>query len=200
MLKKFVLILAVLLSCHASAAIPDGWSDRDIGTTGGSANEVGGTWTVSGDGADVWGSSDAFHFVYLPLSGDGEITARVVSRGTGSDTWSKGGVMIRETLATGSKHAIMAITGGEGGGLTFQNRPTTGGSSYSAHGNPTAAPPYWVRLKREGNTITAYSSADGVDWVQQPDGVRTDSTANPVDIPMETDVFAGLFVTSHAAG
>ena len=200
MLKKSVLILAALLSCHASAAILDGWSDRDIGTTGGSANEAGGTWTVSGDGADVWGYSDAFHFVYLPLSGDGEITARVVSRGTGSDRWSKGGVMIRETLTAGSKSAIMAITGGEGGGLTFQNRPTTGGRSYSSHGNPMAAPPYWVRLKREGNTITAYSSADGVDWLQQPDGFMEDSTANPVNISMAANVFAGLFVTSHAAG
>ena len=107
MLKKLVLILAALLSCHASAAIPDGWSERDIGTTGGSANEAGGTWTVSGDGADVWGSSDAFHFVYLPLYGDGEITARVVSRGSGSDRWSKGGVMIRDTLATGSRGGLL---------------------------------------------------------------------------------------------
>ncbi|HUT45348.1 MAG TPA: right-handed parallel beta-helix repeat-containing protein [Sedimentisphaerales bacterium] len=192
--------VVLVLVGHASGAIPDGWSDLDIGTTGGSANEAGGTWTISGDGADVWGSSDAFHYAYLPLSGNVQITARVVSRGTGSDRWSKGGVMIRETLARSSKNAIMAITGGEGGGLTFQNRPTTGGRSYSAHGNPTAVPPHWVRLKREGDTITAYSSADGVDWVQQPDGVTTDATPNPVDIQMATDVFIGLFVTSHAAG
>jgi len=185
---------------HASAAIPDGWSDRDIGTNGGSANEAGGTWTISGDGADIWGGSDAFHYAYLPLSGNGQITARVVSRGTGSDRWSKGGVMIRETLARGSKHAIMAITGGEGGGIAFQNRPNTGGRSFSTHGNPTGAPPYWVRLKREGDKITGYSSADGVDWIQQPDGVGTDATPNPVIIPMAADVLAGLFVTSHAAG
>jgi hypothetical protein len=151
---------AAVLVSQASAALPAGWSSQDIGTTGGSASEAGGTWTVRGDGADVWGSSDAFHFVYLPLSGDGQITARVVSYGTGSDAWAKGGVMIREALVPGSKHAIMAITGGEGGGLTFQNRPTTGGRSYSAHGNLVAAPPYWVRLTRDGDTITAYSSAN----------------------------------------
>ncbi|MHC4119897.1 MAG: right-handed parallel beta-helix repeat-containing protein [Planctomycetota bacterium] len=192
--------IAVSLVAHASAGIPDGWSNRDIGTTGGSANEAGGTWTVSGDGADVWGASDAFHYAYIPLSGNGQITARVVSHGTGSHRWSKGGVMIRETLARGSKHAIMAITGGEGGGLTFQNRPTTGGRSFSAHSNITAAPPHWVRLKREGDTITGYSSADGVDWVQQPDGTGANATANPVDIPMAGSVFVGLFVTSHATG
>ena len=192
------LILGVV--SHASAARPEGWSNRDIGTTGGSANEANGMWAVSGDGADVWGTTDAFHYAYVPLNGDGEMVARVVDNGTGSNTWAKGGVMIRETLAAGSKHALMAITGGEGGGLTFQNRPTTNGRSYSAHGNPTAAPPHWVRLKREGDTITAYSSANGDDWVQQPDGAGADATANPVDIPMAANVFAGLFVTSHAAG
>jgi hypothetical protein len=64
---------------HVSAALPEGWSNRDIGTTGGSASEIQGTWTVRGDGADVWGHSDAFHFVYRTLSGNGEITARAVS-------------------------------------------------------------------------------------------------------------------------
>jgi hypothetical protein len=194
------LAFVLLLTGPASAALPAGWSSRDISTTGGSAGEVAGTWTVSGDGADIWGNSDAFHFAYLPLSGNGQITARVVSRGAGSDTWAKGGVMIRETLAPGSKHALMAITGGEGGGLTFQNRPATGGGSYSSHGYPTATPPYWVRLTREGDTITAYSSADGVKWVQQPGGTGSGATANPVTIPMAADVFAGLSVTSHKAG
>lgn len=148
----------------------------------------------------AWGSSDAFHFAYLPLSGNGQITAHVLSCGTGSNTWSKGGVMIRETLTRGSKNTVMALTGGDGGGLTFQNRPTTGGSSYSSNGNPVAAPPYWVRLTRIGNTITAYSSANGVNWVRQPESTGTSGTANPVDIPMAGDVYVGLFVTSHAAG
>ncbi|MHC4369131.1 MAG: right-handed parallel beta-helix repeat-containing protein, partial [Planctomycetota bacterium] len=112
----------------------------------------------------------------------------------------KGGVMIRETLAPGSRNAVMAITGGEGGGLTFQNRPTTGGLSRSAHSIITAAPPYWVRLEREGNTITGYSSADGVEWVQQPDGAGANATANPVDITMAANVFVGLCVSSHASG
>ncbi len=194
------LAFVLLWAGPASAALPAGWSSRDIGTTGGSAGETGGTWTVSGDGADIWGSSDAFYFAYLPLSGDGQITARVVSRGTGSDTWAKGGVMIRETLAPGSKHAMMAVTGGDGGGLCFQNRQATGGRSYSSAGYPTATPPYWVRLTRKGDTITAYSSADGVNWVQQPDSTGTAGTPNPVTIPMAADVFAGLFVTSHEAG
>jgi regulation of enolase protein 1 (concanavalin A-like superfamily) len=195
---SFVLVLSLIGS--ASAALPQGWQSEDINTTGGSADESNGTWTVSGDGADIWGTSDAFHFAYVPLEGDGQITARVVDNGTGSNTWAKGGVMIRETLDADSKHMIMALTGGDGSGIAFQGRMTTGGSSTSYHGDVTAEPPYWVRLTREGNTITAYASADGVTWDlfsdTSPDGGHT----NPIDVEMADSVYIGLFVTSHAAG
>ncbi len=184
----------------AAPVLMEGWQSQDIGTTGGSAAENCGTWIISADGADVWGSSDEFHYAYVSLSGDGEIVARVVDNGTGSNGWAKGGVMIRETLDADSKHALMALTGGEGGGMGFQNRQETGGSSFSSHGDPTAAPPYWVKLTRVGNTITGYSSADGVTWVQQPDGTGGDMTTNPVEIEMAADVYIGIFVTSHASG
>ncbi|MBN1805572.1 MAG: hypothetical protein JW837_09995 [Sedimentisphaerales bacterium] len=195
---SFVLVLSLVSS--ASAALPQGWQSEDINTTGGSADESGGTWTVSGDGADVWGTSDAFHFAYVPLVGDGQITARVVDNGTGSNTWAKGGVMIRETLDADSKHMIMALTGGDGSGIAFQGRMSTSGSSTSYHGDVTAEPPYWVRLTREGNTISAYISADGATWElfsdTSPDGGHT----NPIDVEMADTVYVGLFVTSHAAG
>jgi hypothetical protein len=105
-------IEALGLVSVASAALPAGWSNQDIGTSGGSASESGGVFTVSGDGHDIWGSSDAFHYVYQPLSGDGEMTAHVISNGSGSDPWAKGGVMIRETLDPNSKHAMMVTTDG----------------------------------------------------------------------------------------
>ena len=193
---SFVLVLS--LAGSASAALPDGWQSLDIGTTGGSADENNGTWTVSGAGDDVWGSSDSFHYAYVSLIGDGQISARIVDNGIGSNSWAKGGVMIRETLGNNSKHAIMAMTGGGGGGMAFQCRPDTGGATFNSHDDPTASPPYWVMLKREGSTITGYSSEDGVTWEQQPNGTGTDATTNPVEIEMAAQVYIGLFVTSHA--
>ena len=184
----------------APAPLPDGWQSQDIGTTGGSAAESEGTWAISADGADIWGSADEFHYAYVPLSGDGTIIAQVISNGEGSNGWAKGGVMIRETLDVGSKHAIMALTGGEGGGIAFQGRPETDGSSWGLQGDITASLPQWVKLTREGNTITGYYSADGVEWAlmtdTSPDGDMTD----PIDIEMAADVYIGLFATSHAAG
>jgi len=46
----------------------------------GSANYANGAFTVAGAGQGTFStSSDAFHFVYQPLSGDGTMVARVVS-------------------------------------------------------------------------------------------------------------------------
>jgi hypothetical protein len=190
----------LILAGAASALVPAGWSNQDIGTYGGSVSVSGGTWTFRGDGADIWGNSDAFHYAYVPLSGDGEISARVVSNGFGSNTWAKGGVMIRETLDPDSKHAMMIVTGGEGGGKAFQCRSTTGGTSYTSHGGTQVSPPLWVKLQRRGNVFTGYYSYNGVNWIQQPSNYGGDGTANPRVILMETDVYIGLCVTSHAYG
>jgi hypothetical protein len=165
-----------------------------------SLDEATGTYSITGSGADVWGSSDQFHYGYRELTGDGEIVARVVDNGTGSNNWAKGGVMIRETLDANSKHMIAALTGSEGGGIAFQGRPETGGNSMSYHGDITASPPYWVKLTREGNTITAYCSADGVEWTLFTDTSPDGAITNPIDVEMADPVLIGLFVTSHQAG
>src|SRR5688572_28251224 len=69
------------------------WLDRDIGTvkTAGSASILAdGTYVVQGAGADIWGQSDGFHFFYLSLNGDGQISVRVDSLER-SDNWAKAG-------------------------------------------------------------------------------------------------------------
>jgi hypothetical protein len=204
MCRELVLLVSLIfmltLAGITSAALPAGWESQDIGTTGGSANESNGTWTVIGDGADIWGSSDAFHYAYVPLIGDGEITAHVVDNGTGSNTWAKGGVMIRETLDANSKHAMMIITDSDGGGIAFQSRPDTSATSISFHGDVTASPPHWVKLVREGNMITGLHSDDGINWEQMTDASPDGAMTNPIEIEMPDQVFIGLCVTSHAAG
>ena len=199
---SFALVLSLV--GDAPAAMPAGWQSRDIATTGGSANESNGTWTVIGEGADIWGTSDAFYYAYVPLLGDGEITARVVDSGTGSNTWAKGGVMIRETLDANAKHAMMVLTDTDGGGIAFQSRfQSAGTASSSFHGDITESPPHWIKLVREGNMITGYHSADGVDWELFTDTSPDNSggtMTNPREISMADQVYIGLCVTSHADG
>jgi regulation of enolase protein 1 (concanavalin A-like superfamily) len=140
---------------------------------------------MAGAGADIWGTADAFRYVYQPLSGDGEVVARVTSVQNVA-AWVKAGVMIRAELTPGSAHAMMMVTPGKGN--AFQRRTAGGGTSNSTPGSFVTAP-YWVKLTRFGDAITAYESPDGLAW-------RTVGTAT---IPMPGVVFVGLALSSHSA-
>jgi hypothetical protein len=158
-----------------------------------------GTYTMAAAGSDIWGQSDEFRYAYKMLSGDGSISARVVSV-ENTDSMAKAGVMIRETLDPFSMHGFMCIT--PESRRAFQNRPETAFDSFSAHGDPNSITiPGWVRLERQGNNITAYYSEDGIDWIQQPDDENTgdDASVNPQTIVMRQDIHVGLAVCSHNA-
>jgi regulation of enolase protein 1 (concanavalin A-like superfamily) len=169
-----------------TTSVPAGWADSDVGSVPfpGSASYKNGTFTVTGSGADIWGSADAFHYATTSLNGDGTIVARVATV-QNVDAWTKAGVMIRETQTAGSAHAFMLVSPGKG--VAFQRRGVTNGTSASTAGSASAAP-HWVRLTRSGNTFTAYESSDGTSWTQ----VGTET------IPMAQMVYVGLAVTSHS--
>lgn len=94
------------------SGLPAPWVTQDIGAVGatGSATYSSGTFTVTGSGADIWGTADEFRYVYQTASGDCEIKGRVVTQGN-TNPWAKSGVMIRETLTAGSKHGMMIVNG-----------------------------------------------------------------------------------------
>ena len=174
-------------SSEATINLPYPWLTQDIGNVvlSGSAAYVGGLFTLVGAGDDIQNAADAFRFVYLPASGDGTIVARVASAPSSSvSTWAKAGVMMRESLNTGSANLLMAVT--PGNGTTWQNRTSTGGSTgYGNQTNLTA--PYWVKLNRAGSVFTAYDSPDGVNWT-----LRQTTT-----YAMASSYYVGLALTSH---
>lgn len=171
-----------------TAPLPSPWQSRDIGAVGaaGSAGDSGGAFSVSGAGADVWGTADAFHFAYRPLDGNGSITARVASVQNVA-AWTKAGVMIRSSLSAGAAHAFVLVSPGKG--VAFQRRTADGASSLHTAGTSTTAP-RWVRLTRSGTTITAFESADGVSW----------QTIGSSTIALGSSALVGLAVSSHVAG
>ena len=186
-------LAAICLSLALSSAafaqtMPVGWNSADIGAVGaaGSASGDGISFSVTGAGADIWNSADAFRFVYKTLSGDGSIVTRVATEQYVA-AWTKAGVMIRESLDPGSRHAMMIVSPGKG--LAFQRRVATGGVSTSTPGSMGTAPAF-VRLTRAGATLTAAQSSDGVNWVV----VGTDT------INMSATVYVGLIVSSHVYG
>ena len=184
-------LCALVLSCGTASAqtLPGGWSTSDIGSVGaaGTASGASGAFTVKGAGADVWGTADAFRFVYLPMTGDGSIVSQVTSV-ENVNAWTKAGVMMRESLSAGSRHAFMLVSAARGGG--FQRRTTTGGSSAYTDGGSAVAAPQYVKLTRRGSTITAYRSTDGSSWI----------TVGSVAMTMPATIYAGVAVSSHQAG
>jgi len=150
-----------------------------------------GSITMSGIGTDIWNTQDEFRFVYKPLTGDGSVIARVDSI-ENTDVWAKAGVMIRESLDSTSKYAMVMVTAASG--VSFQQRISPGGASTSVT-QATLEAPYWVKLTRAGNTFTAQRSADGVTWV----AITADTAASSATISMIGDVYVGLAVTSHNA-
>ena len=169
----------------AVAPQPLPWPALDIGsaTIPSKASFANDVWTLTSSGADIGSTSDAFLAVHQPLIGDGEIVARVISQ-TNSDPWAKAGVMLRDGVGAGAKHATMALTSENG--ASFQRRRSTSGLSGSTAGSQVGAP-YWVKVTRLGSTFRGYESADGVTW----------RLVGSTTITMPATIKACLIVTSH---
>jgi regulation of enolase protein 1 (concanavalin A-like superfamily) len=168
--------------------LPEPWVSADVGSVGraGSASYASGTFTVSGAGADIWGTVDSFHYVHQSVSGDVEMVARVATmQNTG--TFAKAGIMLRESLASNAAHVILDVT--PGGTIEFMRRASTGGSTAWLAG-ASDPPPAWLRLVRAGSTVTGYVSSNGTSWVSV--GSTTLSIGSTARI--------GLVVTSHDTG
>src|SRR5262249_52543388 len=94
----------------APGGLPSGWSNGDIGAVGAAGNSTyaGGTFTITGAGADVWGTADALQYAYRSVSGDFTIVARVASI-QGVNSWTKAGVMIRNSLSSSAAQAFQLV-------------------------------------------------------------------------------------------
>jgi ABC-type transport system involved in multi-copper enzyme maturation permease subunit len=115
---------------------------------------------------------DAFYFAHQPVTGNGTITAQVTALagqtlvGTGQlapgglEPWSKAGIIIKESTSQGSAYAAMMVTGSNGVRMQWDYVSDTPGLA----GRVSAAAPRWLRLVRDGGTITGYDSADGTHW------------------------------------
>ncbi len=160
------------------------WLTGDIGSVGvsGRVSLTGGVQVVEGAGV-IFGTSDAFHFLYQTLSGDGEIRVRLNSTQF-SESGGSIGVMIRDNLTSGSKHAFLGIL--PSGTLRWQRRTDPAGATWIGHYGSAIPPSIRLRLVRTGSLLTGYSSVNGQDW----------TAVNSRQIEMTANVFVGLAVAS----
>jgi hypothetical protein len=178
---------------------------QDIGTPGnpgtqGNATFAGDAYMLTASGSDIWDTADHFHYVYRPMTGDGEVVARV-SMETNGDYWVKAGVMIRDNLSAGSPNAFMfetphATPGGDHDEPVIQWRDAQdqGSADFGNHNGPIQQAPVWLRLVRSGQNFSGFWAQDNGDGTHGAwnliGGIHT--------IPnMGVTVYVGLALTAH---
>ena len=181
-----------VVSYTTSASTSIFTSNLDIGspspTGSGTYNSGSHTYTVAGGGADIWGSSDQFHFFSQSFTGNGTIIARVESV-QNTNVSAKGGVMFRNSTAANAAYAFAWVT--PSGNVVFETRSANGASSGYSSTVSGVGIPVWVRLVRSGNQFSASYSSNGTSWIQ---------VGTTQSVTMATNAQAGLAVTSHTNG
>jgi len=148
-----------------------------------------GTYTITASGTDITGQLDGFHYAYKMLTGPGSIIARIVSVDN-TGPWAKAGVMVRETLEPGSKHALICVT--PNNGVASVVRVNTNDESFTSNQTGITAP-HWVKLERDlAGNFTVSHSVNGSNWVPIEDFTSQ-------IIQMSANAYVGLAVTSSNA-
>lgn len=165
-----------------TAGLPSPWDHQDIGNmkVAGSADFNGSSFLMQASGMGIDSTKDEFQYVYRTLKGDGEITARFIPQ-PGSQ-FSRMGLMIRETINESSPCIALQIFPGKTGQIeapAWQVKLLTREHIndkivLSPMGFPLTEPAVtwgrltgyvWLRLQRKGNTITGFTSYDGLKWM-----------------------------------
>ncbi|HXJ61158.1 MAG TPA: hypothetical protein VNU68_31315 [Verrucomicrobiae bacterium] len=177
---------------------------------------------ISG-GSQYWDNKDEATFVYEEITGDFDRAVRVEYQDPTSQ-WARSGLQVREALDSGitgpevdagyqmSQNFTIRVNpvvqwSGAAGNNSYELivRPIQGGrydpatypATYAIQNGFGGAPNYptaWMRIKREGQVLSAYKSDDGVTWVGPATVTFSDDPNTPdQDESLANTVFVGMF-------
>jgi hypothetical protein len=191
--------------------LPAGWVAAPLGTDDTltvkqSVSVDGDKWTVKAGGKDLWNEADGGLIVYQKHTGNGSVTAHLLSQTGGQDGgWVKTGVAFRESVDAGSRQAEMLYCSGNmlapNVRVNADETPKhpgndgSGGVGYNGRGNDTIPPTgrdigdgIWVGIERDGPTFRMFASNDGKVWTKYSGTTQTDFAA---------DMLTGIEATAH---
>ncbi len=139
-------------------------------------------YTMEGAGVNMWTNIDQFHFLWKKIKGDFIITATVRFIGKGTADHRKIGIIARDKLTTDSRYADACVHGDI---LTsLQYRASDGAQTeqvvISSH-HPTD-----IEFQRTGNLFTFSAATFGENY-----------KSVSKELPLNEEVYAGLFICSH---
>ena len=143
-------------------------------------------YTISGSGENMWGSRDAFHFLWTRLTGNFILSTRARFLANGVEAHRKIGWTIRPTLDSSGTHVTAALHGD--GLMSLQYRRIAGG------------------MTDERKSRDSLPDADAVIQLERRDSVYIMSVARFGDtlatdtlsgVSLPDTVYVGLFVCAH---
>jgi hypothetical protein len=202
-------------------SLPAGWSSQDIGQPAVAGHTVyeNGTFVMQGSGSGILApsTSDQMQYAFTSLEGDGSIVARLA---TMQNLGSEAGLMIRDSLDPSSAYVALYVNSSY---VYLVARSASGSESTGVAGGstqwlwfftiPPVQFPVWLKLARQANNFSAYSSEDGVNWTPvlpswqylsvqlAPNayaGILDAAVANPA--ALNTVAFDNVSVTSSSSG
>jgi hypothetical protein len=160
--------------------LPLPWRREDIGNgkMRGNAEFIGSVVRLYSGGRNALEAEDSCHFVYKPVTGDSEIVTRVLQiQRAGAK--ARAGIMMREGLEASARHVSLALTAGEGGQFTWRDQT---GAVAQVSTRPDLVAPYYIKLRRDGDTFTGFKSVNGRTW----------SILYQVNVTMGQKIYVGL--------
>ncbi len=146
-------------------------------------NEIEKIYKITGSGENIWGTTDAFYFVWRKVAGDLCLSTEIAWEGSGMHPHRKAGWMVRQDLTPDSPY-IDAVVHGDSL-ISLQFRREKGGETQEIK-SPIKAPAA-IRLERHGNLFSLAVARPHQKL--QPVG--------SISINLMDSVYAGLVVCSH---
>ena len=143
-----------------------------------------GAYEITGGGANMWFTNDAFHFTWKRMSGDFRVAAGVTWPQPGGNAHRKACLLVRQSLAGDAAYVDVAV---HGDGLTsLQFREVKGGQTREVQANQKS--PAAVGLERQGDTFVLLLG---------PDPQSLQAAGPTIRIRLTDPVYVGLGVCSH---
>jgi TolB protein len=190
----FVFVLLAGFLAHSAPAqklgLFQGQSDVGSVTPPGTAtyNRAGDSYTLTSAGANLWGTTDAFHFLWKKVSGDVTLTADIDFPETAGEhnPHRKAILIFRQTLDAGSAYADAALHGVGLTALQFRREP---GAITEDLELSSVAAPRRLRIEKRGDTFTMY--------VASASDAPLHQTGASVQLHLQEPFYVGLGLCSH---
>jgi TolB protein len=145
-----------------------------------------GEYRITGGGANMWGATDAFYFVWKKVSGDVSLSADIQWVGTSAAEHRKAVLIVRQSLDPGSPYADAVSHGNGLTSLQFRGAPNE--QTYqivAADDGPSR-----LHIVKKGSRFTMYFGKPGEEL----------KSSGPVEfVTVQEPFYVGLGVCSHVA-